>query len=259
MGVWNGFLLGKTQRGRCSLPVLWECRWGWSSLLGLPFSPFVQIREHPEFLPLMSCDRSTWPRCLAWHGWLPALSPRRFGSPWAVATTDWVDVALETALGFYPVHPGEVWKPNWDPDDISDLADCVPDHPNIWTDASRDEDLDAMVGVAGAGAYVKEGVMVDSGPLTDANVACWPYSVPMLIRFTSFLVSLFKMFGGFISKCFSMYLLRSDSSYIGLGWKSPMLILLWGYGVLQPKKVWFAFCVQGCWWALSAGRPPLSW
>ena len=104
----------------------------------------------------MSCDRSTWPRCLAWHGWLPALSPRRFGSPWAVATTDWIDAALETALGVYPVHPGEVWKPDWDPDDISDLADGVPDHPNIWTDASRDEDLDAMVGSAGAGAYVKE-------------------------------------------------------------------------------------------------------
>ena len=56
-----------------------------------PFLPSVRIRNHPELLLLMDCDRSTW--------WLPA--------------------------------------------------------PNIWTDGSRDEDLDAMVGVAGAGAFVK--------------------------------------------------------------------------------------------------------
>ena len=36
------------------------------------------------------------------------------------------------------------------------MADGVPDHPNIWTDGSRDEDLDAMVGVAGAGAFVND-------------------------------------------------------------------------------------------------------
>ena len=43
----------------------------------------------------------------------------------------------------------------WDLEGVIDLADNVPVHPNIWTDGSRDEDLDAMVGVAGAGAYVK--------------------------------------------------------------------------------------------------------
>ena len=35
--------------------------------------------------------------------------------------------------------------PGWDTEDISDLADSVPGHPNIWTDSSRDEDLDATV------------------------------------------------------------------------------------------------------------------
>ena len=38
----------------------------------------------------------------------------------------------------------------------AELADNVPANPNIWTDGSRDEDLDAMVGVAGAGAFVKD-------------------------------------------------------------------------------------------------------
>ena len=82
------------------------------------------------------------------------LSPRRVQPPWAVAEVDSVDAALETALGVYPVHPGGDWRPGWDPEDIVDLADSVPVHPNIWTDGSRDEDLDAMVGVAGAGAFV---------------------------------------------------------------------------------------------------------
>ena len=35
------------------------------------------------------------------------------------------------------------------------MADDVTGNPNIWTDGSRNEDLDAMVGVAGAGAYVQ--------------------------------------------------------------------------------------------------------
>ena len=33
-------------------------------------------------------------------------------------------------------------------------------------------------------------VTVDSGPLTDADVACWPYSVSMLVKFSSFLSTL---------------------------------------------------------------------
>ena len=122
---------------------------------GIAPPPFVRIRELPEFQPLMKLDRGAWPRCLAWHGWLPALSPRRVQPPWAVAEVDNVDAALETALAAYPVHPGHAWRPGWDPEDVSDLADDVPAFPNIWTDGSRDEDLDAMVGVAGSGAYVK--------------------------------------------------------------------------------------------------------
>ena len=35
------------------------------------------------------------------------------------------------------------------------MADSVPRNPNVWSDGSRDEDLDAMVGVAGAGAFVR--------------------------------------------------------------------------------------------------------
>ena len=34
------------------------------------------------------------------------------------------------------------------------MTGIVPRNPNIWTDGSRDEDLDALVGVARAGAFV---------------------------------------------------------------------------------------------------------
>ena len=151
--AWNGFPLGKSKEEDvlcrfCGAidgdgHIFWDCA----------FTSFVRIKEHPEFIPLMRRDRSTWPRCLAWHGW-PTLSPRRVQPPWAVAEVDSVHAAMESALGDYPIHLHEAWRPGWDPEDISDLAEDVPPHPNVWTDCSRDEDLDAMVGVAGAGAFV---------------------------------------------------------------------------------------------------------
>ena len=51
--------------------IFWEC----------PCPPQVEIREHPEFHDLMEMDKSSWPRCLLWHGWLPLLSGVNGGSP----------------------------------------------------------------------------------------------------------------------------------------------------------------------------------
>ena len=123
----------------------WEC----------PHLLFVSLRDHPEFDFLLNCERSSWPRCLAWHDWLPSVSRERVHPPWAAVEVDVVDAALEKALGPYPLELARAWCPEWDPADIIDLADDMPANPNIWTDGSRDEDLDAMVGVAGSGAYVK--------------------------------------------------------------------------------------------------------
>ena len=83
-GVWNGFLLGYG-RGQavpcrfCGAPdhdghLFWECS----------FPPLVAIRENPEFHDLMRLDKTRWPRCLLWHGWLPMLSGVNGASPWAV-------------------------------------------------------------------------------------------------------------------------------------------------------------------------------
>ena len=63
------------------------------------FPPLVEIRENPEFHNLMRMDKSHWPRCLLWHGWLPLLSGTGGESPWAVGTDDASVFLLESALG----------------------------------------------------------------------------------------------------------------------------------------------------------------
>ena len=80
-GVWTGFLLGKVKGQHVPCPfcggadndghLFWDCT----------FPPLVGIREHPEFHCLMEMDKSSWPRCLLWHGWLPLLSGVNGGSP----------------------------------------------------------------------------------------------------------------------------------------------------------------------------------
>ena len=30
------------------------------------------------------------------------------------------------------------WCPDWDQADLEDMADSAPDHPNIWSDGSRE-------------------------------------------------------------------------------------------------------------------------
>ena len=80
----------------------------------VPFTPFVELRNKPEFLPLMSRDRTHWPRCLLWHGWLPVLSARTVGTPWAIASSVLASSCLETALGSYPLSASSAWHPFWD-------------------------------------------------------------------------------------------------------------------------------------------------
>ena len=82
---WNGFLLGKVKKEDvpcrfCGAPdnyghLFWDCT----------FPPFVELRNQPEFLPLLSRDHTHWSRCLLWHGWLPGLCSRTMGTPWANA------------------------------------------------------------------------------------------------------------------------------------------------------------------------------
>ena len=115
------------------------------------FSPLQHVRELPEFATLVSLDRSNWPRCLLWHGGLPGLSGTGDSDPWASSFGDRAFGELERCLGAYPVDFSASWTPPeyWDADDI---ALEMSDHPNIWTNGSR-EDFSSSGGfeVAGAG------------------------------------------------------------------------------------------------------------
>ena len=148
-GVWNGFLLSKVKKEDvpcrfCGLPdydghLFWECT----------FLPFVELRNSSEFLPLVSRDRTNWPRCLLWHGWLPGRTSR-----WADASSDLASSCLENALGPYPVSTTSAWHPFWDQDDVQDMIDDVTSDPNIWTDGSRDPIPHLDVEIARAGAFL---------------------------------------------------------------------------------------------------------
>ena len=59
---------------------------------------FVKILKFHE---LMEMDKSYWPRCLLWHGWLPLLSGVNLGSPWALDVAQGASNLLESALGSY--------------------------------------------------------------------------------------------------------------------------------------------------------------
>ena len=71
--------------------MFWDCS----------YPPLVAIRDSPEFHDIVSMDKSGWPRCLLWHGWLPALSGADDGVPWAVDADHVVGKRLEVALGSF--------------------------------------------------------------------------------------------------------------------------------------------------------------
>ena len=148
-GVWNGFLLGHV-RGQpvpcrfCGAPdhdghLIWECT----------FPPLVEIRENPEFHDLMRLDKTRWPRCLLWHGWLPVLSGVNGASPWAVDASESAAYLVEVALGRYSSSLITEWdlSPDFNHDDA---AASLTDHPNVWTDGSLV--LDQVCGVSSSGS-----------------------------------------------------------------------------------------------------------
>ena len=102
----------------------------------------------------MSLNRSKWPRCLLWHGWLPGLSGISDKDPCATSFGNLASFHLERCLGAYLVDFAGSWTPPeyWD---AADVALEMPEHPNVWTDGSR-EDFYSIGGfeVSGAGVYL---------------------------------------------------------------------------------------------------------
>ena len=104
------FLWGPDNDGH----LFWEC----------PHPPFVHIRESPEFRDLLLRDRSSWPRCLLWHGWLPALACAGEVSPCAATDDDVAFARLERVLGSYSEN---AWKNNIHIDKCLVRADTIRD------------------------------------------------------------------------------------------------------------------------------------
>ena len=80
-GVWNGFLLEKVKGQYVPCRFCGGADNDGHLFRDCTFPPLVEIREHPEFHGLMEMDKSSWPKCLLWHGWLPLLSGVNGGSP----------------------------------------------------------------------------------------------------------------------------------------------------------------------------------
>ena len=159
-GVWNGFLLSRV-RGRevpcrfCGAPdndghLFWDCT----------FPPLVEIRENPEFHDLMREDKSHWPRCLLWHGWLPILSVVNGASPWAADSSEGASYLVETSLGQYSSRLVSDWTL---PDgfDADEVSAHMPDSPDIWSDGSLV--MNSVNGISAAGA----------GMFAHYSEACW--------------------------------------------------------------------------------------
>ena len=85
---------------------------------------------------------------------MPGLNGVSRKDSWASSSGDLASFQLERCLGAYPIDFGDAWTPPeyWD---VADIALEMPEHPNIWTDGSR-EDFSAVrdFEVAGAGVYL---------------------------------------------------------------------------------------------------------
>ena len=85
---------------------------------------------------MISCfvDKSSWPRCLLWHGWLPALACTGGASPWAASVDDVACARLERLLGSYSEGVCREWVPS--DHFVDSVASDVSDDPDVWTDGS---------------------------------------------------------------------------------------------------------------------------
>ena len=111
--------------------------------------PLVEIREHPEFHELLEMDKTSWPRCLLWHGWLPLLSCVNGGSLWVQTPGEGAVNLLECALERCCSSQLSEWRVPID-FDVEGAARRVAEEPDVWTDGSLVDDR--MLGASSAGA-----------------------------------------------------------------------------------------------------------
>ena len=91
----------------------------------------------------MALDRSNWPRCLLWHGWLLGLTDVGERDPWATSFGDLACCKLECRLGAYP---SDTFFSFWTPPDYWDADDIALEMSEVLS-------LIGGFEVAGAGVY----------------------------------------------------------------------------------------------------------
>ena len=178
--------------------LFWECT----------FPPLVEIRENPEFHDLMRMDKAHWPRCLLWHGWLPMLSGVDGASLWAADASESAFYLVETALGRYSSGLVSEWSHPYDfgADEVSAISRAVVNHdefggtapdPMVWSAGSlpkRRRIVHAVRNLAmlpGPPAlWLGEWVAGPSVTFGAEDVAQWPYTTGLLVKWVSFLGSL---------------------------------------------------------------------
>ena len=100
----------------------------------------------------MKMDKTSWPRCLLWHGWLLLLSGINGGSPWAQSPAEGAVNLLECALERYSSGQLSGWRlPAGF--DVEGAARRVAEEPDVWTDGSLVDDKMSGVSSAGAGCF----------------------------------------------------------------------------------------------------------
>ena len=149
-------MFGK-ERWHCSMVtdgdghLFWDC----------PYLPLVEIRENPEFHDLMRMDKSHWPRCLLWHGWLPLFSGLNGGLVLLLVTV--LAILLECSMGFCSSHLLIEWN-------VSD--EFVRDGAvYVWSDSGLV--LDNTSGASSAGSGMCAHVPVMLGGIVSGGTWIW--------------------------------------------------------------------------------------
>ena len=106
-------------------------------------------------------DKRTCPRCLHWHGWLPAFG---CNGDWAVGVGGSVSRFLETKLGGYSPYHLNGWIGS--EEFVSGTTSCQPaTNPDVWTDGSLVRDDVAGFCCGGAGVFSATSGLVWRGAL----------------------------------------------------------------------------------------------
>ena len=215
-GVWNGFLLGKVRSQEVPCRFCGSCDHDGHLFWDCTFPPPVEIREHLEFHDHMEMDKTSWPRCLLWHGWFLLLFGVDGGSPWAQSPAEGAVNLLECPLGRYSSSQLSEWRLPAD-FDVEGAARRVAGEPDVWTDGSLVDDKISGVSSAGLGDLLKELVgfgLAGSGVIGMMMLVMILWFLPVVV--SAQFLGLCKLFKGLRFGVLFLHLQADDGVHFGV-------------------------------------------